>query len=327
MLFHRAHGAHLHQLRRQRGGSRQHAGDHRTANRPPGWWEFFPALSATIGALGPLSPSNTVSNMMFSQFQFEVAQTPGGLHRRHAGPAGQSARLRATWSPFTTWWPRPPWGCSAVRGDAAQNGAADPLLPAGHRPYRAGAHAASHLGRTAAAQVRKRKVMKVMRVYRRPNRPMSISTPPVWWTCSTQWRGSMPSPDRAGRIRVHFVEKQTCCGQPAYTSGHEEEARKVAQSQMALFPSPLPGGGAVGLLRRHDAPPHRRLFPESPWWPIFAIGCSSSPRFLARVCRVRWHGVGRRASSCTPPARPGARCRYTPRPAACWGQLDGVCLA
>ena len=39
-------------------------------------------------------------------------------------------------------------------------------------------------------------------------------------------------------IRVHFVEKQTCCGQPAYTSGHEEEARQVAQSQMALFPSP-----------------------------------------------------------------------------------------
>ena len=36
------------------------------------------ALSATIGALGAfIAGSNTVSNMMFSQFQFEVAQTLG----------------------------------------------------------------------------------------------------------------------------------------------------------------------------------------------------------------------------------------------------------
>ncbi|WP_415229198.1 L-lactate permease [Psychromonas sp.] len=38
--------------------------------------DFFPALSATIGAMGAfIAGSNTVSNMMFSQFQFEVAQT------------------------------------------------------------------------------------------------------------------------------------------------------------------------------------------------------------------------------------------------------------
>ncbi|WP_282178280.1 L-lactate permease [Vibrio nereis] len=38
--------------------------------------QAFPALSATIGALGAfIAGSNTVSNMMFSQFQFEVAQT------------------------------------------------------------------------------------------------------------------------------------------------------------------------------------------------------------------------------------------------------------
>lgn len=38
--------------------------------------EFFPALSGVIGALGAfIAGSNTVSNMMFSQFQFEVAQT------------------------------------------------------------------------------------------------------------------------------------------------------------------------------------------------------------------------------------------------------------
>ncbi|USD67209.1 L-lactate permease [Vibrio sp. SCSIO 43136] len=38
--------------------------------------QAFPMLSATIGALGAfIAGSNTVSNMMFSQFQFEVAQT------------------------------------------------------------------------------------------------------------------------------------------------------------------------------------------------------------------------------------------------------------
>ncbi|WP_170900565.1 L-lactate permease [Vibrio sp. 2-2(8)] len=38
--------------------------------------DAFPALSATVGALGAfIAGSNTVSNMMFSQFQFEVAQT------------------------------------------------------------------------------------------------------------------------------------------------------------------------------------------------------------------------------------------------------------
>ena len=40
--------------------------------------DFFPAISGVIGALGAfIAGSNTVSNMMFSQFQFEVAQTLG----------------------------------------------------------------------------------------------------------------------------------------------------------------------------------------------------------------------------------------------------------
>ncbi len=41
-------------------------------------------------------------------------------------------------------------------------------------------------------------------------------------------------------IDVVFVEKQTCCGQPAYTSGYESEAKQVAQSQMALFTEAYP---------------------------------------------------------------------------------------
>ena len=29
-------------------------------------------------------------------------------------------------------------------------------------------------------------------------------------------------------IRVHYLEKQTCCGQPAHSSGYPDEARSVA---------------------------------------------------------------------------------------------------
>ena len=36
-------------------------------------------------------------------------------------------------------------------------------------------------------------------------------------------------------IRVNFPQAQSCCGQPAYTSGYTEEARAVARAQLALF--------------------------------------------------------------------------------------------
>lgn len=36
-------------------------------------------------------------------------------------------------------------------------------------------------------------------------------------------------------VTVHFPENQTCCGQPAYTSGYPDEARAVALTQMQLF--------------------------------------------------------------------------------------------
>ena len=41
-------------------------------------------------------------------------------------------------------------------------------------------------------------------------------------------------------IAVHFPENQTCCGQPAYTSGYADEARAVAKVQMELFPEDWP---------------------------------------------------------------------------------------
>ena len=51
-------------------------------------------------------------------------------------------------------------------------------------------------------------------------------------------------------IRVHFPEEQTCCGQPAYTSGFPYEARKVAALQLPLFPNDWPVVVSSGVNQR-----------------------------------------------------------------------------
>lgn len=56
-------------------------------------------------------------------------------------------------------------------------------------------------------------------------------------------------------IVVHFPEAQTCCGQPAYTSGYPDEARAVARRQLELFPQPwpvvVPSGSCAAMMRHH----------------------------------------------------------------------------
>lgn len=56
-------------------------------------------------------------------------------------------------------------------------------------------------------------------------------------------------------IRVHFPMAQTCCGQPAYTSGHREEAFSVAAAQLNLFaenwPIVVPSGSCGGMMKHH----------------------------------------------------------------------------
>ncbi|MBB3184165.1 L-lactate dehydrogenase complex protein LldE [Halomonas fontilapidosi] len=64
-------------------------------------------------------------------------------------------------------------------------------------------------------------------------------------------------------IEVLFPEDQTCCGQPAYTSGYAREARAVAAAQLGLFPEPwpivVPSGSCGGMMRTH----YRQLFAGS----------------------------------------------------------------
>lgn len=91
-------------------------------------------------------------------------------------------------------------------------------------------------------------------------------------------------------IRVHFPEDQTCCGQPAYTSGYPEEARRVARRQLDLFPEPwpvvLPSGSCAGMMRHH----YPRLFADDPILKAQAEALAERvfelSEFLVHVARV-----------------------------------------
>lgn len=69
---------------------------------------------------------------------------------------------------------------------------------------------------------------------------------------------------RAAGIEVLYPHAQSCCGQPAYSSGYNDEARRVALAQLALFPEPwpvvVPSGSCAGMMVHHWP----RLFADDP---------------------------------------------------------------
>ncbi|KML62874.1 oxidoreductase [Burkholderia cepacia] len=56
-------------------------------------------------------------------------------------------------------------------------------------------------------------------------------------------------------LTVHYPRGQSCCGQPAYSSGNPDEARRVAAAQLDLFaeswPVIVPSGSCAGMIRHH----------------------------------------------------------------------------
>jgi L-lactate dehydrogenase complex protein LldE len=93
-------------------------------------------------------------------------------------------------------------------------------------------------------------------------------------------------------LTVHFPRGQSCCGQPAYSSGNPVEARAVALAQLDLFSQPwpviVPSGSCAGMMRHHwptlfendpVAGPKARALSER----IFELG-----EFLLRVLKVRF---------------------------------------
>ncbi len=66
-------------------------------------------------------------------------------------------------------------------------------------------------------------------------------------------------------IQVDFPPAQSCCGQPAYSSGYTDEARRVARAQLDLFPESwpivVPSGSCAAMMVHH--------------WPLLFAGDSA----------------------------------------------------
>lgn len=78
-------------------------------------------------------------------------------------------------------------------------------------------------------------------------------------------------------VTVHYPQGQSCCGQPAYTSGQREQAMAVARAQLDLFPNPdwpilVPSGSCAGMLKHH--------------WPRLFEGTPDAARAQAIAARV-----------------------------------------
>ncbi|WP_322528025.1 (Fe-S)-binding protein [Salinicola sp. LHM] len=91
-------------------------------------------------------------------------------------------------------------------------------------------------------------------------------------------------------IEVIYPDDQTCCGQPAYTSGYHDEARAVAAAQLDLFPEPwpiiVPSGSCGAMMRTHYAQlfadSERQAQAEEVASRVFEL-----TEFLVHVCHVR----------------------------------------
>ena len=97
-------------------------------------------------------------------------------------------------------------------------------------------------------------------------------------------------------IRGDFPAGQTCCGQPAYTSGYTDQAREVARAQLKLFagdqPVVVPSGSCAGMLRQHYAD----LFKGEPDMlkqvQSLAERTYELAEFLLHVCKVQLKDSG-----------------------------------
>ena len=97
-------------------------------------------------------------------------------------------------------------------------------------------------------------------------------------------------------IRVHFPQEQSCCGQPAWTSGYVNEAREVARAQLNLLdnglPVVVPSGSCAGMFRQH----YREVFVEEPDTlkrvDNLAERTFELTEFLLHVCKVDWQDLG-----------------------------------
>jgi L-lactate dehydrogenase complex protein LldE len=96
-------------------------------------------------------------------------------------------------------------------------------------------------------------------------------------------------------IEVIYPQDQTCCGQPAYTSGYHDQARDVAAAQLTLFPQDylivLPSGSCAGMMREH----YPELFaghPEEALAKNVASRIFELTEFLMHICHIKLEDKG-----------------------------------
>ncbi len=93
---------------------------------------------------------------------------------------------------------------------------------------------------------------------------------------------------RAG-YQVEFPAAQTCCGQPFFNSGFQEEARRLARRMIAVFEPydyvVAPSGSCVSMVRVEFL----HLFADEPDWQARAAGLAAKTyelsEFLVKVAR------------------------------------------
>ena len=93
-------------------------------------------------------------------------------------------------------------------------------------------------------------------------------------------------------VQVHFPQAQSCCGQPAHTSGNPEAAKEVARAQLDLLTDPwpivVPSGSCAGMMRCHWP----SLFADDPFYGPHARNTAERvfelTEFLVKVLRVSY---------------------------------------
>lgn len=87
-------------------------------------------------------------------------------------------------------------------------------------------------------------------------------------------------------IEVVFPQAQSCCGQPAYNSGYQNEARSVALAQIAAFPEEWPiiviSGSCGGMMRHH----YQDLLKDHPGIEQFCDRIFEFTEFLVKVLNI-----------------------------------------
>ena len=92
-------------------------------------------------------------------------------------------------------------------------------------------------------------------------------------------------------VRVDYPQQQSCCGQPAWTSGYRDEAQAVARAQLDILdrsglPVVVPSGSCAGMFRHH----YRALFAGEPDTlrrvEALAERTFELIEFLLKVCKV-----------------------------------------